>query len=533
MGIIPQLLVELESIGFRRDEQQAASGYLVVNGELNTRFGGIGCKVWIDRTFQKFPLIQLVSVPDILLPIAPHVGPSGFLCYIASATAVVDIFDPIGQTLAALRQAADVLDQIMAGERVDDLAEEFYAYWQGLPCYVDVETRQSGEVALLEGGQSYALSDDPKRSMKKLAHLPGTLRELPITVDKVTTRVSPRPLVHAWPPQTVKDILDWQACLDDACRRKIEVRIIKAYRMGSSLALIEIDSPTMPYAFAVMDLQKVKRESSLDQRLPIYGARIVPLQLIRIDDSFVSQRNIPGQKTLAGKRVALIGCGTIGGYLGEMLAKAGAGTGGGELRLIDNQILEPGNLGRHRLGGNKSFLPKATALADEIQLVMPSANVRAFDFDVREVNLAGLDLLIDATGEQALGHWIASQHAKHVPLLHVWIEGAGIAIRAYMKRHASEACYRCLCDYEAEHEFCSVEGGIEPLFAGQGCEGPYVPFSASVSMQAAALGLDAAMAWVGQKDWPGLTTRILSRADESATADCTVLRRPGCPACGS
>lgn len=35
-----------------------------------------------------------------------HIGPSASLCYIADATAVVDIF--IGQTLAALEQAARV-----------------------------------------------------------------------------------------------------------------------------------------------------------------------------------------------------------------------------------------------------------------------------------------------------------------------------------------------------------------------------------------------------------------------------------------
>ncbi|VVM75286.1 hypothetical protein PS619_02017 [Pseudomonas fluorescens] len=530
---ISQLLVELKGIGFHRGAQQAASGYLVVEGALHTRFGGIECKAWIDRSFQQFPLIQLTPVPESLLPIAPHVGPSGFLCYIASATAVVDIFDPIGQTRAALEHAARVLDQIMAGERVDDLADEFYAFWQGVTCYVDVETRHSGEVTFLEGNDTYVISDDPKRSIAKLCHLPGTVKELRIPVDRVTTRASPRPLIHAWPPKNVTDVLNWQARLDDACRRKIEARIIKAYRKGFSLAFIEIDSPTMPYAFVVLGLQKIKRESALDQRLPIYGARIIPLELVRIDDSFVAQRNIPGQTTLAGKKIALVGCGTIGGYLGEMLAKAGAGTKGGELRLIDKDALEPGNLGRHRLGGNKIFLPKARALAEEIQLVMPSTNVRSFDFDVREVNLSGVDLIIDATGEEALGHWLAFEHSQKTPILHVWIEGTGIAVRAYMGRHASEGCYRCLSDYARDHQFLSVEGETRPLYAGQGCEGPYVPYSASVSVQAAALGLDAAMAWAGKNDWPGLTSRVLSRSHESATADCTVLRKPGCPACRS
>lgn len=533
MSVIPELLVALRSIGFQRGEQQIGSAYLVVEGALDTRFGAVPCRALIDRSFQSFPNIQLTPVPDRLLPIAPHVGAGGFLCYIAKATAVIDIFDPIGQTLAALEQAARVLDQIMAGELIDDLAEEFFAYWPGVPFYVDVNSRQSGEGILLEGGGTYAISDDPERTMTKLAHLPGKLRQLPITVDRVTTRAVPRPMPDAWPPKTVKDLLEWQGRLDDACRRKIEARIAKAYRKGWEFALIVIDSPSMPYAFVASGLQKIQRESSCDQRLPIYGAEILLLLLIRIDDAFVVQRNIPDQTTLSGKRIAMVGCGTIGGYLGEMLTKAGAGTAGGELMLVDNQILEPGNIGRHRLGVDKSFLPKATSLAEEIKRVMPTSNVRPIDFDVREVNLEGFDLLIDATGEQALGQWLAARHSQKTPLLHVWIEGAGVAVRSYIGTHASEGCYRCLCDYEYRGEFMAVDGGIEPIFAGEGCEGPYVPFSASVSMQAAALGFDAVMAWVGGKSWPGLSTRILSRAHEAATADCTVLKRPGCPACGS
>ncbi|MBF8700291.1 ThiF family adenylyltransferase [Pseudomonas putida] len=533
MSVIPELLAALKPLGFKRYEEQLGASTLLVEGVLATRFGDVPCMALIDRSFQTFPLVRLTPVPERLRPIAPHVGADGFLCYIADATAVVDIFDPIGQTLAAFEQAARVLDQIMAGERVDDLAEEFFAFWPGEPLYVDVSSRQTGEGKLLQIGKDCAISDDPERTLAKLKHRPGDLRELDVIVDRVTTKAVPRPTPDAWPPKTVRELLDWQGQLDDACRRKIEARIAKAYRKGAEFAIVVVDSPSMPYGFATFNLQKNPRGSSRDQRLPIYDLSIDRLRLVRIDDAYVVQRNIPGQATLAGKRIAIVGCGTIGGYLAEMLAKAGAGSQGGELMLVDNQRLEPGNLGRHRLGTDKSFLPKATSMADEIKRVMPASNVRAITHDAREVNLEGFDLLIDATGEQSLSQWLASYHSQITPLLHVWIEGAGIAVRSFIGIHASEGCYRCLCDYEKRGDFHAVEGGVEPLFAGQGCEGPYVPFSASVSMQAAALGFDAAMAWVGGKRWPGLSTRVLSRTHELATADCTILKRPGCPACGS
>jgi molybdopterin/thiamine biosynthesis adenylyltransferase len=81
--------------------------------------------------------------------------------------------------------------------------------------------------------------------------------------------------------------------------------------------------------------------------------------------------------------------------------------------LVDNQNLEPGNLDRHRLGANNSFLPKATSLADEIKRVMPGLNVRPTTDDVREVNLEGFDLLIDATLQMRIAQFSRDQGVQH------------------------------------------------------------------------------------------------------------------------
>ncbi|WP_243666981.1 ThiF family adenylyltransferase [Pseudomonas brassicae] len=237
--------------------------------------------------------------------------------------------------------------------------------------------------------------------------------------------------------------------------------------------------------------------------------------MFRLDDKYLAERNIPGRTTLSGKRIGLIGCGTIGGFLGEMLVKAGAGTGGGELLLIDNDLVMPQNLGRHRLGFNYLFKSKAQALADELLTVLPSIRVRGFNNDAKDVNLSGLDLIIDATGEEAFGHWLAK--ATSCPTLHVWIEGAGVAVRSLIKHRTEQGCYRCLTQANSQGELLSVVGGVEPIFAGQGCEGLYVPFSASVSIQAAALALDTTLAWVAGKPWPSLSTRLTDYSFEPAT----------------
>lgn len=548
--LIPQLLRSLEPMGFRRLPRQTTSGFLHLEGALKTsRFGAVPCDVFIDRELRSFPEVYLKQpLPPSLLPIAPHVGPSGILCYVSTSTAVFDIYKPVTQTIAALRRAAEVLDQIMAHEHIADLQEEFYAYWRGASCYTDIANAHSTGILALtlgkgpEGG--LAFSDDSARTLAKIGHLFSSVGERVGLSAKITTRVPPRPLIEAWPPKTVTALLDWQAALDPGCRRKILKRIVEGYRSGANAYVVVLDTPAGQIGALIYDLQKYRRKSRVDQSTPIYDAPIMLMSLARLDDRYIVSRNIPGQQTFSGKRVLLIGCGTIGGYLADMLVKAGAGTDGGEIRLVDNQRLAAGNIGRHRLGINRLDINKAVGLAAEIKTGMPSANVSALAVDAYSLSLSGFDLVIDATGEQSLSQWLAGEQAAKqmvgtsgggvtAPLLHVWIDGAGEAVRTLIRQHSSEGCYRCLCDYEVEGQFLSVLGGIRPVLVGGGCEGQYVAYPASVSVQAAALGLDTALAWANERPWTSLSTRIISREHDPMTGDVTILPRPGCPACAS
>jgi hypothetical protein len=71
----------------------------------------------------------------------------------------------------------------------------------------------------------------------------------------------------------------------------------------------------------------------------------------------------------------------------------------------------------------------------------------------------------------------------------------------------------------------------EVLLKGQGCEGLYVPFPASVSLQAAALGMEMVQAWVDGVAAPTLRTRVLVPGRELMTPDCTPLKVESCPVC--
>lgn len=501
---------------------------------------GCLCEVHLDSNFFELPRIQLLEVPLKLPAAVPHIASNGGLCYLAKGTVVIDIFDPIGQSLACLERAESVFGQIMKGEMVEDLAEEFFAYWDGPFCMIDMQGEDLGRqrciVAEAPGGRTlWFVTDDEARTKKKLISLGYQATDKTVLTYRVRTTARPRPFAGNWPPRTVRDILSWQSALDPNCRRKIYQRIQEGEKKKSNGVLLLVESPLITYGFAVLydRSNRCAKEKAAYRRDTMFDLEVIRVSAVRIDDRYVAQRNIPKLKTLAGKNIAVIGCGTIGGYLSEMLVKAGSGTSGGKLTLVDCDYLLPQNIGRHRLGFPDLLSNKATAMVSELGRLAPGADIRALPVDVRQAQLGKLDLLIDATGEEALGHWLCSRYLPGTPMISVWIEGPGTVVRALLRTNNSGACYRCLWHSNKRGELRSVIGPLPVILAGHGCEGLYVPFPASVSVQAASLGMDVALDWVNGICSPSLRTRLLDRAYDLATPDCDPLRDRECPVCNS
>lgn len=518
---------------------KARDGWLRLRGPLMSPESSnpSPCEVHIDPNFLDLPRIHLLETPGELSPAAPHLSPDGALCYIVKNTVVLDIYDPIGQLLACLDRAAHVLEQIMQGKMDDDLAEEFFAYWYGQPCLIDIQGGNLGRLHCVivetKGDPLLFITDGGDRATTKLHSLGYQATEKEIITHRVKTAAHPRPIGNRWPPRTVRDILSWQSELDSNCRRKIHKIIRDGEKQKITGLLIIVESPLMTYGFLVIYNQQKSKLSykTRSGRDHTYGLEVKPVSVMRIDDRYLAQRNIPASKTFAGKRVALVGCGTIGGYLADMLVKAGAGTLGGELTLIDFDTLFAHNIGRHRLGFPHLHVNKAIGMANELRRLAPGAEIRALPVDVKQAELGQLDLLIDSSGEEALGHWLCQNHLSRSPMLSVWIEGPGTAVRALLKADNPSACYRCLWHSTRKGSLRSIVAPLPFILAGHGCEGLYVPFPASVSIQAASLGAEMALDWVNDSQSPSLRTRVIDRTHQAATSDCDPLPDQDCPIC--
>ena len=106
-----------------------------------------------------------------------------------------------------------------------------------------------------------------------------------------------------------------------------------------------------------------------------------------------------GQERISTSKVAVVGCGAIGASTCTLLARAGGGT----LRLIDRDYVEPSNLQRQLLFDEedaRQSTPKAEAAARKISEINAEVKIEphAKDLTPQSVSLLeGMDLVLDCT----------------------------------------------------------------------------------------------------------------------------------------
>jgi hypothetical protein len=252
---------------------------------------------------------------------------------------------------------------------------------------------------------------------------------------------------------------------------------------------------------------------------------------------FLHTRNLD-TPSLARKRVLLVGCGAVGGYVAQALARLGAGAQGGELKLVDPEYLEADNVGRHWLGVSSLFLPKAHAVARELRRQFPESSFVAEAADIRDLpNPFQTDLIIDATGIEAISEMLNALHCQgkrreKVPVLYVWVLGNGAAVQGLWVDAPKYGCYRCLrqpkgSQYRQER-FPTLKAPT--VFRAAGC-GQYRPYAVSAPMNASALATEFIVDWLGGNVSPRFRSVLRVRAPVRKQKDQDFDPLHGCAAC--
>ena len=115
-------------------------------------------------------------------------------------------------------------------------------------------------------------------------------------------------------------------------------------------------------------------------------------------EEFSARGKLP--TTLTGQNVALIGAGSLGSVIGEILVRSGVKT----VTVCDDDVLHAGNLVRHTLSLESVGINKAKALARKLNASSPHATVQAIGSGLQNDGsepapwLSLADLVIDCTG---------------------------------------------------------------------------------------------------------------------------------------
>lgn len=541
----------LRARGFRQ-VRASSQGAKAFRGGLSCRGETVGVRLEIsDWEFVSYPRIFIESAPDCLKGFRTHIQAGGSLCYYTTGSTVLDQFKPAEAVARCLVSAEQTLAEMAGQTQVSfGIHDEFGLYWMQGPVYVGALANgsNSAQLSLVDSGdRKFHVLTQSGEETKWVASATGGRVAWSVNTWLIDTKNQPAVDVKVGLPHTIKELFEWIKHWDPvAAQRLTSLLETKGYLEHAFVAVV-FKNQVGPFGFLVeIDTQRARayrrRPALYRQYLHTKGekTRILRFYGVDISAAFIHSRNI-STKSLIGKKVVVIGCGAIGGFVAHAVARLGAGVGGGgRLVLIDKDEIQPGNLGRHILGFPSLHVPKAEALEKELRGQFPYMNITAHLEDARVVSkLFDNDLLIDATGEESLSIALARAHHERAgsasgvpPLLHVWVAGNGEAVQGLFVDGKKGGCYRCMWTddpkFGMKERFPLLKKAPKSSFVG--CQSVTL-FPVAAAMSAAALVGDMVIDWLEGDPSPRFRTRVRENAEVFRISSQDLARLKDCPAC--
>ncbi|MCW8929635.1 MAG: ThiF family adenylyltransferase [Gammaproteobacteria bacterium] len=496
------------------------------SGPVTVRLEGI------NEELTPYPKAYIVELPSAFEnKFLPHLNSDKSLCYLDDETTSLWIID-LETTLATFVEAIKTRVQEWSEDKVtsQDFQHELTSYWEGEYQVFDVSKERTIGIYTFYKRHSICgeeeteivlanTSDDADSWINRRKGVKQLITGIFIPVDFRQPPFVPHNI--DWPPKTFSEFLNWLSNIDLHAKSSLIHKIIK-YIDEKGMVFISFRHQAEDIGFFVditknampiiqrLKPKKKRRKNSSAKRHNINQMASSLAKLTKsftrsivqdVSDTFLIQRNKSSQNDLGldGKRIALIGCGTIGGYAAHALVQIGAGSGtSGELHLFDDDILGPGNLGRHLLGIEYLQEQKSSALKhflDNQGLANSIVNHNNF---YREDIGKRWDIIIDATGHSefslSLSRWIhdVQWQSKRPILIHGWIDAYGLASRALLNNDGS-ACFGCLTIQNGntrKPRFELFKSGHAPEHSEQfrrGCGKTYLPFNSQPSLAVAGM----------------------------------------------
>lgn len=158
-------------------------------------------------------------------------------------------------------------------------------------------------------------------------------------------------------------------------------------------------SLTVIFAEATVCYGYLISPSMIDRLMP---PRVTPFRAERVDADWALARDtgLAIVHKRRSSRALLLGCGSLGSPVAELLARAGVGT----IDIVDKEVFEAANCARHLLGANAIGQAKAELVCQRLTALIPQVKINPFHETVTQwlaehCETDAYDLVIDCTGE--------------------------------------------------------------------------------------------------------------------------------------
>ena len=456
-----------------------------------------------------FPYARpLVAVDAEHFLIWPHVEEDGVVCAIP-LSASIDPYRPVALTQYVLREALAVIKQGQAGVNLDDFRNEFYSYWDrarsdgSVPVISTLnDFNTSRTVTAWYGKKLIILGDNADAVQTWMDNRFGQTKEN--RSYESAALISPHEaLVPAQYPRSMSDLEKIVAPLDERTKKILsrELSADKTRSMvilsaptvnGRSLGALACSPPSTRnfYGHKTDVLQKGFRPGKMEESLRLsrylrHSPAPARLKLKRVDQKWIHgrDRNLRSQE-LSLKSVAILGVGSIGSFVAELLAASGVGS----LTLVDDETLRFANSSRHVLGVDSEGLYKSSAVATLLQKRFPHHAFRGLVEDGRSflkrslANDERYDLILSVAGDWELDCYLNDLYVERLDaspkqVLFGWSEAHAVAGHA-VSLCGNTGCLLCHFGDDGLPENTVAAWKQSTMLSEPACGGSFQPYGA-------------------------------------------------------
>lgn len=488
--------------------------------------------------------------PDLAF-VWPHVEDHGVMCLPADPI-LPD--DPAEMSRAALDAACKLIEVNLGGIDDQEFRREFISYWNRTVAIDERQVRSlltpsgpSRKVAVWHETNYDLVGETTEQLERWLKHVAANRPQEGFSFYPGVLAWLQRPPAPAEFPRTVAGLREFlRTFAPDA------VPILEAMLPGQKTAIIVLAAETETGVGLAATALAGQRNPRVNGFRKGYEPRELALNawfskasfarrhIDRLNASWIHGReHDPAHQILREKKVALLGCGALGSHIAVRLAQAGVGS----LTLVDPELVEAANVGRHVLGVTSVGKPKADQLAAHLGLRFPHLRsirplrgrwerLSAADWSLVEESDLIVSTIGDWSAEGPLNEW-HRRAAPRPPIVYGWLEEFAVAGHALLIAD-QPSCFRCIVDENGRIRKPETEPPAgHTLTSEPACGGAFQPFGpvdlAYAEAMVAELCLDVLL---GRRDKNCLrtyatSTEQLKRVGSTWTKEHLARRPPG------